>query len=1298
MLVALCGLGALFSIRSYQDERARAVDATQALAVGAAANADRFVQGRLQLLAAVASAHAFTHGEVARIDDILRRVQPARRGFSGAMAWIDATGVVRAASRPIPGSLDVGDRRYVREVLATGRQAVSEGILARLQKAPVVVLAVPTRDADGRINGLLNGAIRLDTAGVAQAALRYDGAAVRIVDRDGNVIVGPGPVSAFRRGADPATLALMHRRGRGVLDDDARVVGGAGSFTGYAVAPAAGWVVLVDRPVSGVLASPRRTVTVELALLALAALLGAVGSIVFARRLNRATRRDDDARRRAVLLSAVAGDLLADLDERAIGLRVFQAGRDELGSTGATLVARTGTGPERVLRYGDEEEDDGGTRSGAGLRPSTPDAVAGRPFVVRSAEGVAVAVDLETEGRPVGRLAIRWPADREPDADELAFVSLLGLTAAQAIERCRLFREERLARGRIEGLQRITSTLSAAATSGDVFATVAGAAGEAVGARYCSVALLTPDGRALRVLSRHGDNPGRPDEVDVDGRDPLAVAVRGMRPAFSREGGAAATSGAGMVEAALPLIDGGRALGAMLVHFEEPRAFDGEEVDHLGAVARHIAQALVRASYLDAERRARSRAEALQRVGVRLAGAADVEAVATVAVEHGLTALGARGGGVYLGDGAEVRRVPRGAAGTERGRALAARAHRAGEDDALTADDGDGGVCMALALRVGAHGVGALVASFPPGAAPDEDARRALLTLADMVAQALERARLVEREGARRRRAEMLERVGGELLAIDGSEERLRLLADLLVPDLADFATVERPEPDGRYTVAAVRHRDPALEGPLRLLRERHRLRPEAPHSVARVYAEGRPDIIPEISDALMESLTPDDETLSLLRRIMPRSHAGVPLRSGDDVLAVLVLGMGPGDRRFSPDDEEFLLDLASRAGVAVERAVLFEREHQIAQELQRSLLGPPPVSGDDVLVAARYRPGESGMEIGGDWHGVMRLPDGSVACTVGDVVGRGLEAAAAMGRLRSALDALAPVSDGPAEVLDRLETFADGLEGARLATVAYTIIDPLSGLVRYACAGHPPPLVVEPGRPARFLWGGRSGPVGAFAATRGSEASEVLPPDAALLLYSDGLFERRGELVDAGLERLRAAAEECAEMGVEEMADAVIARLLPGGAGGDDVVLLVVRPASAREPAFLRRFAARAEELAVVRQGAREWLVDAGISRDRADDLILAIGEATANAVEHAYLTSAGSGDVEVRMRRDRGRGIEAVVSDSGAWRDPPAPGGRGRGTGLMEALVDDLVIERRGHGTRVLMRMAGDAESARA
>jgi serine phosphatase RsbU (regulator of sigma subunit) len=168
------------------------------------------------------------------------------------------------------------------------------------------------------------------------------------------------------------------------------------------------------------------------------------------------------------------------------------------------------------------------------------------------------------------------------------------------------------------------------------------------------------------------------------------------------------------------------------------------------------------------------------------------------------------------------------------------------------------------------------------------------------------------------------------------------------------------------------------------------------------------------------------------------------------------------------------------------------------------------------------------------------------------------------MGKLRSALTALAPACAGPHELLERLDAFARRIEGADMATVAYAVADPAAGTVRYACAGHPPPLLVPPGGDARFLMAGRSMPLGSVQDGPRGEAVAALAPGALLLLYSDGLVERRRESVVQGLERLRAEAGARAGLDVEAFCDALVGALVDTEGQHDDVALLCLRAAPA--------------------------------------------------------------------------------------------------------------------------------------
>jgi serine/threonine-protein kinase RsbW len=228
--------------------------------------------------------------------------------------------------------------------------------------------------------------------------------------------------------------------------------------------------------------------------------------------------------------------------------------------------------------------------------------------------------------------------------------------------------------------------------------------------------------------------------------------------------------------------------------------------------------------------------------------------------------------------------------------------------------------------------------------------------------------------------------------------------------------------------------------------------------------------------------------------------------------------------RRLRERDLPFLTDLAYRAALALENVWVFERERDVAQTLQQAMLAGTPPEDPRFRVATHYRPAVENLEVGGDWYDTFLVGDGLVGIVVGDVVGRGIVAASAMGQLRSAIRARAGTGLGPAALLGHLDRYVDRVDAASMATVVYAEIDLGTGRMRYACAGHPPPLLVDGAGDPAFLWGGRSAPLGTFAGMPPRTEDEItLAPGSRLLLYTDGLVERRTHSILTGLERLAA-------------------------------------------------------------------------------------------------------------------------------------------------------------------------------
>jgi len=375
-------------------------------------------------------------------------------------------------------------------------------------------------------------------------------------------------------------------------------------------------------------------------------------------------------------------------------------------------------------------------------------------------------------------------------------------------------------------------------------------------------------------------------------------------------------------------------------------------------------------------------------------------------------------------------------------------------------------------------------------------------------------------------------------------------------------------------------------------------------------------------------------------------------------------------------------IDIHERKTMEGRLLEVYEREHRIAETLQRSLLPErlPPIEG--VELAARYLPGARGAAIGGDWYDVLERPDGRVALVVGDVAGHGLRAAASMGQLRNAFRAYGMVEASPAEVVARINRLVmSGVEQV-MATVLYMVLDRESGEVAWSAAGHPPPLVIAPDG-ARFLEGGRSVPIGAADPAVFREATAILPPGASLLLYTDGLVERR----DTPLEdRLAELAEAAGQAGDElgDLCEHVIAAVLGDADPGDDVALLAVRPLPVTDTEISLTLPAEPGSLAQLRRRLARFLHATGATELEQYEITLTICEAAGNAIEHAY----GPGDAtyEVEVRFEAGE-LTAVVRDSGSWRDKRGEH-RGRGLSIIEDLMDDVAVERADGGTLVRMR----------
>jgi GAF domain-containing protein/anti-sigma regulatory factor (Ser/Thr protein kinase) len=559
----------------------------------------------------------------------------------------------------------------------------------------------------------------------------------------------------------------------------------------------------------------------------------------------------------------------------------------------------------------------------------------------------------------------------------------------------------------------------------------------------------------------------------------------------------------------------------------------------------------------------------------------------------------------------------------------------------------------------------------------DADDTELLELVADRIALAIEHARLydaerraraeAERAHERVRRIESVTDIALAHLALDDAllRQLLMRVRDILGADTAAILLLDE---DAHELVArAACGLEEEVERGVRI--------PLGAGFAGRVAAERAPVVLHDLDQA--EVVNP------LLREKGIRSMVGVPLLGDESTLGVLHVGtLAP--RSFSSDDIALLELAADRIAVGLAHSHLHEREHQVAAALHRTLLPErlPEVTG--VELAARYVPGAA-EGIGGDWYDVIPLPRGEIALVIGDVVSRGLRAASVTSQIRNSLRAYAIDGDRPRSVLERLNRIVHGLGAREMATVLYLVLDVHTLEFSFSAAGHPPPLVVSPDGGTTFLEGGRSAPLGAVADPLVHEASGNLAPGSTLLLYTDGLVERRDMWIDEGLRRLEAAA--VAATGgrptAEELCDVLLARLeqVPTA---DDVALLAARSTVAAHGRLALSLPAEPTSLAPMRRTLRGWLVSAGADEDEVYDLLVATTEAAANAVEHAYGPVDALFEVEASADDDE---VTIVVRDFGEWR-PPRGRNRGRGTLLMKELTDHYELSATEAGTEVRLR----------
>ncbi len=877
-------------------------------------------------------------------------------------------------------------------------------------------------------------------------------------------------------------------------------------------------------------------------------------------------------------------------------------------------------------------------------------------------------------------------------------------------------RRRRVAAETAQRMQAMARALTTAADPAQVADAVFAALRDELRVDAATFALSGERGR-LRTLRRFGYHPDEPIDgvltaLQPDGPvlgDNVALFVESLEDLRRQRPDVydSLSSSRFRALAIVPLVVSDHTIGAVVVHWDQDREISDPDKSFLITITGAAAQAVERARLTLTEFVNLERSQHLHQLSSALAAATTPGDVAHAAIAAGRRALGAH---------SAVVRVP--VAGERALSCLASSGHPAILTSGMVPVDGSrAGSCLAHGhtdvVTIDADGVtedmvsevvprvlsdlaqpvtvvseplvgsvgplGVLSLAFVAQTEPSDPDLRFLSTLAGLTAQALERAQVFQHERQALRAAE----AGRERLSL--LSEVTRLLSSSLDPTtvirrtmslvegrLADSCIVQVPA-DGGLVRLDVRDPGmvPAQSTSPGAAREHIPFDSGVPAAVA--FRTGRTHLAPLDLNAGRSDVPNDFTALA------------VPLTADGEVIGVMTFVDGPG-RLFEADDVSLATEVASRAGVALSNATRFQREHVVAEVLQRAVLPDSLPVVEGLLFDAEYRAGVAGTYAGGDWYDVFPLGEDSIFFSVGDVMGKGAPAAALMGQVRSAIRAYAVAGQSPTEVLSSLDGLFDALIEDRVATAVVGTVTPSTGRVVLSNAGHPPPLVVRADGSATFCPMQRSLLIaaGLIGAPRPRD-EVVLDRGDSLVMYSDGLIERRGELITDGMERLATTATDIARSGWPEHPAVTLASMLSTEERTDDVVVLclnftgVTEECIAERPVGTTRDGMSTLHLEPVVEStpvARHWI--AAHLRDLPSEVTgyaaLLTSELVTNAVLHAATPMCVTLHIlPDRIRVDVADGNPAVPARKEYGRDAAT----GRGLTLFNSLASDWGVQ---------------------
>jgi GAF domain-containing protein len=463
---------------------------------------------------------------------------------------------------------------------------------------------------------------------------------------------------------------------------------------------------------------------------------------------------------------------------------------------------------------------------------------------------------------------------------------------------------------------------------------------------------------------------------------------------------------------------------------------------------------------------------------------------------------------------------------------------------------------IALPLRVVGRTAGVITLSFPGRRDIDGAELEFFGILADSAAQALARIRAQVDAAEQAMRVRFLADATSELAKSLDYEATLASVARLAVPGFADWCAIDVVEDDRLHRVA-VEHVDPEKVRLALELQERYPPDRESPSSPWQIMRTGESVLIPEITDEMLAAGAQDDEHLRIARELSLRSALTVPLVARGRVFGVITWVAAESERLYTPTDVAFAEDLGRRAAIAIDNSQLHSQIREAAVRLQRAVLPEVTAELPGWQLAGHYSPAGR-TDVGGDFYDAVPLPDGRLAVFVGDVMGRGVGAAAEMAQMRASVRAYIAVDPTPDVVLGKLDLLFATYGMSQLVTLVYAVVDAARDELVVVNAGHPPPVVLREHGVVEQLPTAEGPPLG-IGAGRRSATTFGLGPRDTLLAFTDGLIERRDEDIDEGQRRVLRAAAGLGEGELATSLDRLVAEVRDP-TREDDVAVLVVR------------------------------------------------------------------------------------------------------------------------------------------